>query len=151
MPDLATEPVRAWVAAAYPQLSAEDWPLPIRAIEEPAAHQGLLAALGVALEAAGAAEGQGWNPGHSLDRLRPVLAQCGAARLLRFLHWTLEADLPDAPRMTSLLAEGDGPEARAIAAALRAVALRNTLNRMFSPARVAELEAACAATEEAST
>ena len=146
MPNLATEPVRAWLEEIHPEITPDDWPSPIRAIEAPARHQNLLTEFGAELDtAAGTAN---WDLSESVDVLRPVLAQCGAARLLAVLHWGLQTNLPDAPHLTSLITRGDDPNARALASALGAVALRATLHRMFSPERVAELEAACVMAEE---
>ena len=149
MPDLTTGAVRDWLATEYPAAASSEWPPPIRAIEERDGHPGLLAEFGHALD--DAASG-GRNPvSGELDPLRSVLAQLGAARLLRLLQWALEADLPEAHALTSRLLQGSGSEARALRAALRALALHRTLDRMFSPQRVAALETACAIAQNEST
>jgi hypothetical protein len=67
--------------------------------------------------------------------LQTVIAQLGAARLLRILDW-LASNLPDAPTLFRELSEGRTANAQAIRSAIRALTARNTLTRMFSLDRV---------------
>ncbi len=152
MPNLTTTDVRAWLGSTSPAIAAGEWPPPIRMIEDSHDHPDLLASLGTALDHGLEADASRiaalLTEAPGLAQLRPILAQFGAARLLRILHWSLEADLGDAHRLTSLLTASNDHSARALRAALSALALRSAIDRVFSPERVSALEAACAPTEQ---
>jgi hypothetical protein len=150
MPD-----VKDWFSAAHGPLVPSDWPPPIRAVEERDGHPRLLAELGAALDGA-----SNHDPGYvsavllednGPERLRGIVAQLGMARLLCILHWTLETDLPNVHSLVPRLVAGDDLDARALLSALTALNRRITLERMFSPARIAALDAACAIAEKEAT
>jgi hypothetical protein len=71
-----------------------------------------------------------------------VLAQAGAARVFRLLHWLDERQIPDSQIIVAALIEGDRPGAAALRATIAAFAQRQFLNRMFAPDRIAALQAA---------
>ena len=76
--------------------------------------------------------------------MQAILAQLGALRLLRILHWFGEIDLPDVRRVLSQLLRDDGSGAgKALRSAIDALTRRTRLAQIFEPARVAELAAAC--------
>jgi hypothetical protein len=77
------------------------------------------------------------------DDLHVVMAQLGAARLMRLLHWLAEIDLPDCPSVISALVGGDDATGHALRAAIAAVTQRALLRRIFAPDRIAALHAAC--------
>ena len=77
------------------------------------------------------------------DDLRAVMAQLGAARLMRLLHWLAEIDLPDCNAVISALVGGDDATGHALRAAIAAVTRRALLRRIFAPDRIAALQAAC--------
>ena len=77
------------------------------------------------------------------DGLRAVMAQLGAARLMRLLHWLVEIDLPGCDAVISALVGGDDTTGHALRAAIPAVTRRALLRRIFAPDRLAALHAAC--------
>jgi hypothetical protein len=152
MPNLRMPDVKDWFSAAHGPLASSDWPPPIRAIEERDGHPQLLAELGAALDEA-ADHDSGYVSAVLLEdngpeRLRDIVAQLGLARLLRVLHWALETDLPNVHHLVPRLLSGEDLDARALRSALTALNGRITLERMFSPARIAALDAACATAEK---
>jgi hypothetical protein len=152
MPNLRTPDVQDWLVALHGSLGPGDWPPPIRAIEARDGHPQLLADLGVALDAAANQDASAvaalFLDDLAAKELRPVLAQLGAARLLRILHWALEHELPDSHGIIPRLLTGDDAETRALLAALCALTRRIILHRIFLPQRIAALEAACAQAQE---
>ena len=152
MPNLRTPDVQEWLAALHGSLGPGDWPPPIRAIEARDGHPQLLADLGAVLDAAANQDAGAvaaffvQDPGP--QELRPILAQLGAARLLRILHWALEHELPDSHLITPRLLAGDDAETRALLATLCALTRHITLHRIFLPQRIAALEAACTQAQE---
>jgi hypothetical protein len=152
MPNLRIADVKDWFSAAHGPLAPNDWPPPIRAIEERDSHPRLLAELGAALDEA-ADHDAGYVSAVLLEdngpeRLRGIVAQLGLARLLRVLHWALETDLSNVQYLVPRLLAGEDLDARALRSALTALNRRITLERMFSPARIAALDAACAIAEK---
>jgi hypothetical protein len=152
MPNLRIPDAKDWFSAAHGPLAPSDWPPPIRAIEERDSHPRLLAELGAALD-----EATNHDPRYvsavllednGPERLRGIVAQLGMARLLRVLHWALETDLPNVHSLVPRLLAGEDLDARALRSALTALNRRITLERMFSPARIAALDAACAIAEK---
>ena len=71
------------------------------------------------------------------------MAQLGAARLMRLLHWLAEIDLPGCNAVISALVGGDDATGHALRAAIAAVTRRALLRRIFAPDRIAALQAAC--------
>jgi hypothetical protein len=148
MPDLEQQTVTEWLTGFCRPAAARDWPPAIRPIEIEAAQQ--LAALGIALDRAAERDLPGLSAALRQiplrDDLHAILAQLGAARLLRLLHWLSETNTPECHAVFAALVAGDGASGRALRAALNAAIRQTVLHRMFAPERVAALEEACHAT-----
>ena len=142
MPDLDTDRVTAWFSKAASGHGEDCWPPPIRPIEQTAADR--LAGLGQSLHAAVAAGADALRPalctGPLRGNFRSVLAQLGAARLLRVLHW-LGEELADHEPALALIAD-DCPDAAALRAAIDNLVRQATLARLFDRSRIAALAAA---------
>ena len=82
------------------------------------------------------------------DDLHAVMAQLGAARIMRLLDWLAEIDLPGCDAVISALVSGDDTTGHALRAAIAAVTRRALLRRIFAPDRIAALDAACEAALE---
>ena len=80
-------------------------------------------------------------PAAPQEDFRAVLAQLGAARLLRLLHWLAESD---EPRRIAVLISGDDATGAALRAAIAAVTRPALLRRIFAAERIAALDAASA-------
>jgi hypothetical protein len=147
MPNFEQHAVTEWLAALRPAAAGE-WPPPIRAIETQADNAERLEALGSIL--GGLVPGKLRELSIALraaplrDDLRAVMAQLGAARLMRLLHWLTEVDLPDRPTVISMLIGGDDGNGEALRASITGVIRRALLRRIFAPDRIAALHAACA-------
>jgi hypothetical protein len=146
MPNLEQHAVTEWLTALRPA-AANEWPPSIRAIETEADNAERLQALGSILDeiAGGALRSlpTALREGPLRDDLRAVMAQLGAARLMRLLHWLAEIDLPDCPAVISALIGADDAAGGALRAAIAAVTRRALLRRIFSADRIAALHAAC--------
>ena len=149
MPDLEHHTVTDWLTELRPAVAAQEWPPAIRSLELEVGHPEQLVALGQVLDDLG--DGHIAELARTLrgspfrDDVRAVLAQLGAARLLRLLHWLPERGVPECNLVIAALIEGVSPEARALRAALAALTRRAVLRRMFDPERIALLTAACTA------
>jgi hypothetical protein len=147
MPNLEQYAVTEWLTALRPAAAAHEWPPPIRAIETEADNPERLQALGSILDQL--ARGELETLAAALkeptlrDDLRAVMAQLGAARMMRLLHWLAEIDLPGCPTVISALAGGDDATGHALRAAIAAITRRALLRRIFAPDRIAALHAAC--------
>jgi hypothetical protein len=152
MPDLSQTATRAWLARIDPDEADAPWPPAFRTIEDQNDAPGQWEALGHILDRAAAASPGALSKALRTPKLaaalREVLAQAGAARVFRFIHWLDETRVPDSHAVLAGLTEGDGPEAAALRATIAGFARRATLNRIFAPERVAALHAA---TEQAMT
>jgi hypothetical protein len=146
MPNLEQYAVTAWLTAVRPAAVTE-WPPPIRAIETEGDNAERLQALGAILDELVPAQLRGLSIALSepplRDEVRAVMAQLGAARLMRLLHWLAEIDLPDCPAVISALVGADDGNGDALRAAITAVTRRALLRRIFAPDRIAALHAAC--------
>ena len=146
MPDLEQDAVTKWLTALTPA-AANEWPPPIRAIETQADNAERLQALGSLLGEIMPGQlrhlSAAMREAPLRDDLRAVMAQLGAARLMRLLHWLAEIDLPDCPTVISTLIGGDDGNGEALRAAIAAVTRRALLRRIFSADRIAALHAAC--------
>ena len=141
MPDLDQYRVSDWLTSVRPAVAEAGWPPPIRPLERAGDTPDRLVALGRALDAADPAMLAARLCDPPLrEAMRDVLAQLGAARLLRITHWLAQGPRPH--RVTAALTAGTSPEAQALRSALRAVASQAVLQRMVSPARVKALAAA---------
>lgn len=147
MPNFEQNAVTAWLAELRPDADASGGPPATRPIESLAGLPEQLAALGAALDRLAGSDPLALRDAlcHSplRDDVRAVLAQLGAARTLRLLHWMAEADLPDCHAVIAALMEGNGQEARSIRAVIAAVTRQAVLRRIFAPERIAALESAC--------
>ena len=143
MVDLSEVGVVAWFAPVRPAARQNNWPAAIRPIESRPAVQPLLEELGEALSSI-AHENLPVLPEALASAtlrhdLQSVIAQLGAARLLRLTEW-IATSLPNAPQILAELSQGRTANAHAIRSSLRAQIARASLLRMFSPGRVAELQ-----------
>ena len=149
MPDLEHRAVTDWLTELRPAVAAQEWPPAVRALEMEVGHPEQLVVLGRALDDLGedhiAELARALRVSPFRDDVRVVLAQLGAARLLRILHWLPEQGIPDCNLIISALIEGVSPEACALRAALAALTRRAILRRIFDPERIALLTAACTA------
>ena len=149
MPYLEDHAVTDWLTELRPVVDAQEWPPAIRPLEMETGHPEQLVALGRALDDLEddhiAELGRMIRMSAFADDLRALLAQLGAARLLRILHWLPERGIPECNLVIAALVEGVSPEARALRAALAALTRRAILRRIFDPERIALLTAACTA------
>jgi hypothetical protein len=146
MPDLEQQAVTRWFAGLVPDADAGSWPPPLRAIETTDDNAQRMHALGLVLDqlTSGDLAAVLREATFQAD-FRAVLAQLGAARQMRLLHWLGENDAAEPEGMVPALVAGDDGTARALRAAIAAVTRRALLARIFAPERIAALEAACRA------
>lgn len=149
MPNLNEHDVTSWLAE-WRGSPASSWPPSLRAIEQQDGLPDLLAALGGAL---GDGDRSGAGPictklqaEPQANSFRSLLAQLGAARALRILHWLSELDLPESRAVLDAMLRDRGDEGAALCALVDALWRRATLHRIFAPDRLAALERACAET-----
>ena len=146
MPDLEQAAVAEWLTALRPA-AANEWPPAIRAIQTEADNAKRLQALGSILDEIPQEElpdlSTALREGPLRDDLRAVMAQLGAARLMRLLHWLAEIDPPACPAVIAALIGADDAAGDALRAAIAAVTRLALLRRIFSADRIAALRAAC--------
>jgi hypothetical protein len=147
MPDLRQDVVTEWLASLEPTRATDAWPSPLRALETEADAPALFEELGHLLDQFGPDETEALTGAVRAPPLvvamRGVLAQAGAARLLRILHWLGdERGLAQPHLVVAALTEGGAPEARALRAAVAAFTRRTLLDRLFAPDRLAALQGA---------
>jgi hypothetical protein len=149
MPDLQERVVAGWLTELRPKGPQDEWPPAIRAIETEPSIRERLEALGDVLGGAALGDLQALSAALRAkpvgDELRVVLAQLGAARVLRLLHWFSETDLPECHAIIAGLLEGEGRAGQALRAAMEAVTRPAVLERIFAPERITALELACQA------
>ena len=146
MPNLDTVAALDWLRALHPDHAPPDWPPPIRAIEEPADHARVLVEFGEDLDRL-ASRAEGKLPTlladpATMEELRTLLCQMGAARLLTLIHFLTENAEPGSTPLPVILSRAKTAEALALRSALTALSRRFTLHRMFSPERLSALRAA---------
>ena len=152
MPDLSQTAARAWLRQIEPVEASAAWPPAVRAVEDQGDAPGLWVEIGECLDKI-AAVGPGAltqalrTPSVSAG-LRLVLAQAGAARVFRFIHWVGQNAQADSFTLLAAVTDGGGPEATALRATITGFGRRATLSRIFAPER---FEALHAATELAMT
>jgi hypothetical protein len=143
MLDLNEASVVAWFTPIRPPSRQNSWPPATRPIERADGMGPLLEALGAVLS-----ELEHDSPASLPDALlapsvrqdlRTILAQFGAARLLRIVEW-LALSQPQASQIVTALAHGQTASARTISSSLRALTARAALTRIFSPDRTAALK-----------
>ena len=147
MPELDRPTVSNWLVSAHPCLPFAAHP-PVRAIEDHSAVEKSLAALGQALETTAGEHLRELSLTLRADPMRAemqaILAQLGAARMLRILHWLAENDLPDGRIVLSELLREDGDRVgAALRSAVHSLTRRARLAQIFDPRRIAQLTAAC--------
>ena len=146
MPDLEQAAVTEWLTALRPA-AANEWPPAIRAIETEADNAERLQALGSILDEIPQGElpdlSTALREGPLRDDLRAVMAQLGAARLMRLLRWLAEIDSPACLAVISALVGGDDATGDALRAAIAAVTRPALLRRIFASDRIAALHGAC--------
>jgi hypothetical protein len=149
MPNLEEHAVRAWLIEIRPTKPADAWPPTIRPIEAVDEVPSLLLALGDLLDEFTAVDGERLQAALRDDlllaELQAVLAQMGAARALRLLHWIAESTAPHSHAVVTMLAAGETAAAKALRATISSVTRRAALQRMFSAPRVAALQSAALA------
>ena len=152
MPDLERVAVVEWLKNLRPEAVSLEWPPAVRPNEAEGSVSVQLQALGEALDRFEKADPQALvralqaNP--LRDDLTAVLAQLGAARMLRLMHWLAETGMPDVHTVIGALVQADSPAANALRAAIDAVTRRALVRRMFAPERISALETACETLEE---
>lgn len=147
MPNLDRFSVTEWLTSAHPIPALAAHP-PIRAVEDHPAVEQSLTELGAALDTLAAANVKELAAALRTDptqaEMRSILAQLGAARLLRILHWLAEIELPEARAVLSALLEaGEDSAGAALRSAVEALIRSARLAQIFDPKRIAELAAAC--------
>ena len=152
MPDLERVAVVEWLKNLRPEAVSLEWPPGVRPNEAEGSVSAQLQALGEALDRFEGSDLQALamalqaNP--LRDDLTAVLAQLGAARMLRLMHWLAETGMPDVHTVIGALVQADSPAASALRAAVDAVTRRALLRRMIAPERVSALEAVCESLKE---
>ena len=147
MPDLEQTVVTDWLTGLRHDADAITWPPPIRALETDDESARLAVSLGRALDGIGQDDLAQLADALCADPMREdfrlVLAQLGAARVLRLLHWMSESDIPHCDAVIRGLLNGGDASGRALRATVNAVTRRATLQRIFAPERIAALEEVC--------
>lgn len=143
MLDFTESDVVAWFAPIRPHARQNNWPPAIRPIERGGGVEPLLHELGTVLSELDAQD-PSILPKALMDAtvqrdLQSVMAQLGAARLLRLVDWFV-VTLPGGQQLLAQLSQGRTANAQAISSSLRALTARDTLARMFSLDRVADLQ-----------
>ena len=147
MPDLEQHAVTDWLVGLRPPSDAATWPLAIRPTETAADNPSRLQALGQQLDDIGNSLA---SPVADLlripallDDLRAIVAQLGAARSLRIMHWF--AEMPDGSLAISALIDDNALGSLAARATLSALIRHAQLRRIFAADRVGALQTACEA------
>jgi hypothetical protein len=143
MLDLTEAAVAAWFSLIRPPARQNSWPPAIRPIERATAVEPLIQALGGALSEIEDHDPACLPAALAADPLRrglqTVVAQLGAARLLRIADW-ITATQPAADQILTQLSRGQTSDARTIRSSMRALTARAMLTRMFSLDRVTDLQ-----------
>ena len=148
MLDLRTGAVTDWLQLVRP-VDAAPWPPPVRPVEATPQAEASLIELGEQLTRGNAEDPAGLaaelQHHERPPELQALLAQLGAARVLRILNWLNESGIPDNTAIIAALVAGDTPSAQALRATIAAVSRRATINRLFAPERLIELQIAAEA------
>jgi hypothetical protein len=151
MPNLEQTVVTAWLTELQPR-DAPAWPPAIRPLEATGRAPERLVSFGAALDGLVPADlprlRDALRNGPLLPGLRALMAQLGAARTLRLLHWLAEVDLPECHDVITALTDGNEPEAQALRATISVITRAAIVRRMFAPERIAALEHACMTIKE---
>ena len=151
MPNFEQRTVTDWLE----ELRSDDqssWPPAMRPIELEGRSPEHLVRLGVVLDSLAPTDlprlREALHGAPLMVELRAVMAQLGAARTLRLLHWLAEVDMPDCAEIIACLTQGQDSGARALRATIEAVTRAATVRRMFAPERITALELACSTIKE---
>jgi hypothetical protein len=143
MPDFAEADVVAWFSPLRAPTRQNSWPPAIRPIERHPTVAPLLDIFGAVLSELETSHPsvlpEALMDDAVLVELQTVIAQLGAARLLRLVDW-FAVTPPGAPDVLAHLTKGRSSNAQALRSSLRALTVRDTISRMFSPDRVATLQ-----------
>ena len=146
MLDYSSQAVTSWFERETIDRTNVHLPPPVRIIETRGDAPGLLEDLGHLLESLARVSPDSLS--HLLQTaaakrdLTQILAQVGIARVIRFLHWLDEADVPDSHLIVAGLIEGDRPEVRALRAVIYDFAQRQVIARVFEADRLEALQEA---------
>lgn len=144
MLDLTAESVTGWLQAIQPTRTDTDWPPPIRLIEVSPEAERLFDGLGQALSQHQIADGANLLVALSdqvfLASFRAVLAQMGAARMLRVIAMLADT-LPDGAMalIQREFRDTKTADGRALGAALDAVARTTLRGRLTAESKLATL------------
>ena len=151
MPNLEQQAVTGWLADLRPN-DGTTWPPAVRPIETAGQASDQLIALGAALDGLAPIDlrrlRDALREDPLLTEMRTAMAQLGAARTLRLLHWLAEVELPDCHGAIASLTYGQDAGATALRATIEAVTRAAMVRRMFAPDRITALELACASVKE---
>jgi hypothetical protein len=155
MPDLRTSTVLDWLQPMRPRDLPDLWPSPIRPLERSAQAEALLAEFGLhldqeATQAPGRLAAQLTTEG-AVSSFQQTIAQLGAARAMRLMHWFRETQLPEGVAAGNAIMRGETQAARAIRACVTSVARQATLARLMSQERLEELASAAQAAMQENT
>lgn len=149
MPDLRTSAVLDWLQLVRPGGPSEMWPPPFRPLETSHEAEELLADLGQHLDQAAARTparlAAQLTTGSVVEGLQQIVAQLGAARTMRILHWLREIELPEGVAAGNAIMRGETHAARAIRACVTTASRQATLARLMSQERLNELASAAQA------
>lgn len=149
MLDLRTSAVLNWLQLIRLREPTGAWPPPVRDLEASEEAQALLTDLGQRLDQAAAhaparLSGQ-LTTAVAILSLQDILAQLGAARTMRIMHWLREIGVPEGVAAGNAIMRGDTHAARAIRACVTTVSRQGALARLMSPERLEELASAAQA------
>ena len=149
MPDLRTPAVLDWLQLMRPREAPGVWPPPQRPVETSSRTETLLAELGQLLdqEAAHSPDrlSAQLSAADTVESLQQTIAQLGAARTMRIMHWFREAGIPEGLAIGNKVMTGHTHAARAIRECVTTVARQAALSRLMSPGRLKELASAAQA------
>lgn len=143
MLDFTEAAVVAWLRPIRSSTRQNSWPPAIRPIEREPGVEPLLHTLGTLLSEIADSDSsllpEILMDDTIRDELQAVVAQLGAARLLRLID-CFAVTSPGWPQVLAHLIQGSSASAQAIRSSVRALTTRNTIIRMFSPDRVATVQ-----------
>ena len=147
MPDLEIVSVLDWLRQEEPDCSSA-LEQPVTSAEAHPEVADALIRLGQALDDTMARDRAGLAAhllsGSARDGLRTTMGQLGLPRTLRLLDWIMRAGLPDSDVIVAALLEPGPPgTGQYLQAALAEVARQTLVERIYAPARLASLMAAC--------
>jgi hypothetical protein len=149
MPDLRTPAVLDWLQLMRHREAPGVWPPPIRPVETSPQTEMLLAAFGQLLDQEAARSPERLSAQLStidaIESLQQTIAQLGAARTMRIMHWFREAGIPKGVAIGNEVISGHAQAARAIRECVTTVARQAALSRLMSPSRLDELTSAAQA------